>query len=65
MALSSVESPAKLIEILLQVRLIETVVCAHDERAEVADEGMNVRQDDMGFALTDGMSVMAEAMLFE
>jgi len=65
MALSSVESPTKLVEILLQVRLVEAVMRSHDERAEIADEGMHVRQDDVGLALTNWVPVMHETMVFE
>jgi len=64
-ASSSVESPAELIEVLLQVRLVETVVRAHDEGAEVADEGVNVRQDDVCLALADGVGIVREAVVFQ
>lgn len=62
---ASIETVAEFIEVLLQMRLIETVVRSLDECLQVADVRVDMREDDMGLPPLHGIAVVDESMFFQ
>src|SRR3972149_810378 len=63
--LSSVETIAEFVQVLLKMFFTQTMICTNNKSSKVADEHVHMREYDVRFALSDYMRVVPESMLFE